>query len=49
MAKKATPSITQFLSESSPLLLESKKPQIMFIKSQNYGVKKLIQRINSKK
>ena len=49
MAKKATPSVTQFLSESSPLLLEMKKPQLMFVPVQNYGLKQLYQRLNNKK
>ena len=49
MAKTATPSITQSLSESSPLLLECKKPQIMFVPSQNYGVRKLWKRLNDSK
>jgi len=49
MARKATPSVIPELKKNSPLLLECQKPQIKFIKNQNYGVKKLYYRLNYSK
>ena len=48
MAKDST-SIVDHLKKDSPLLLECKKPQIMFIKHQNYGVRKLYDRLKDSK
>ncbi len=46
MAKDST-SIVDHLKKDSPLLLECKKPQIMYVKHQNYGVRKLWRRIDN--
>jgi len=48
MAKDIS-SIVDKLAKDSPLLLEIRKPQIKFIRHQNYGVKKLWQRLNDSK
>jgi len=48
MAKDST-SIVDHLKKDSPLLLECKKPQIMYVKHQNYGVRKLWRRIDNSK
>jgi len=48
MAKDIS-SIVDKLAKDSPLLLEAQKPQIKFIRRQNYGVKKLWQRLNNSK
>jgi hypothetical protein len=48
MAKDRT-SIVDHLKKDSPLLLECKKPQIMYIKHQNYGVRKLWRRLDNSK
>ena len=48
MAKDIS-SIVDHLKKDSPLLLECKKPQIMYIKHQNYGVRKLWRRIDNSK
>jgi hypothetical protein len=48
MAKDST-SIVDHLKKDSPLLLECKKPQIMYIKHQNYGVRKLWRRLDNSK
>ena len=48
MAKDIS-SIVDKLAKDSPLLLEAQKPQIMYIKHQNYGVRKLWQRLNNSK
>ena len=41
-------SITDDLSKKSPLYLECQKPQLMYVKHQNYGVRKLWKRISDK-
>ena len=46
---KDTSSIVDHLKKDSPLLLECKKPQIMYVKHQNYGVRKLWRRLNNSK
>ena len=48
MAKDST-SIVDHLKKDSPLLLESKKPQLMYVKHQNYGVRKLWRRLDNSK
>ena len=48
MAKDKT-SIVDHLQKDSPLLLECKKPQIMYVRHQNYGVRKLWRRIDNSK
>ena len=48
MAKGNT-SIVDELKEDSPLLLEIRKPQIKFIRHQNYGVRKLYDRLKDSK
>jgi len=48
MAKDST-SIVDHLKKDSPLLLECKKPQIMYVRHQNYGVRKLWRRIDNSK
>ena len=48
MAKDIS-SIVDHLKKDSPLLLECKKPQIMYVKHQNYGVRKLWRRLNNSK
>ena len=42
-------SIVDTLTKNSPLWLEMQKPQLMHVKQQNYGVKKLHKRINNLK
>ena len=48
MAKDIS-SIVDKLAKDSPLLLEIRKPQIKFIRHQNYGVRKLWRRIDNSK
>ena len=48
MAKDIS-SIVDKLAKDSPLLLEIRKPQIKFIRHQNYGVRKLYDRLKDSK
>ena len=41
-------SIVDTLTKNSPLYLETLKPQLMYVKRQNYGVRKLRKRISDK-
>ncbi len=42
-------SIVDTLTKKSPLYLETLKPQLMYVKQQNYGVRKLWNRLSEKK
>ena len=42
-------SIVDTLTKTSPLYLETQKPQLMFVTRQNYGVRKLWKRIDDNK
>ena len=41
-------SIVDTLTKKSPLYLETLKPQLMYVKQQNYGVRKLWKRLSAK-
>ena len=41
-------SIVDTLTKTSPLYLETLKPQLMYVKQQNYGVRKLWKRLSDK-
>lgn len=47
--KRDVPSLVQELRPQDPIMQEIKKPQLMFVPVQNYGLKQLYQRLNKAK
>lgn len=46
---KHQPSITEGLTKDSPLYIACHQPQLMYVKKQNYGVRKLWKRLSDKR
>ena len=46
---KHIPPIEEVIGKDGPIIKEMKKPQLMFVKHQEYGVRKLQQRLQNAK
>ena len=46
---KHIPPIEKIVAKDGPIMKELKKPQLMFVKNQDYGVRKLWKRLNLSK